>query len=724
MTAIFKRDFLSGLRNVTGFLFMALMMFFTSLYFYVYDILQGSPDMTNALTGATFILIIGIPVLCMRSLADERRTRTDQLLLTSPVSIGRIVLGKYFSLLALFAIPMGVVCLFPLVMLTAGTPDFRLSYAAILAFFFYGAACIAVCLFISSITESQVIAAVLSAGLLIIGFFMPAIKSLVSQDGNLITKILSVFDMASPFEDTIRGTFELSSYVYYLSVIAFFLFLTVQSIQKRRYQVSLKHITAGAYSVSAIAVFLAILVFVNLIVSMVPEKYRSFDITKSRLNTLTGDTEDFISALDKDVTLYVINNENNKDETVDRTLNQYKELSKHITVEYVDPTANPKFAAKYTEDPVYAGSIIVTTGDISKVIQADELYRYEANYQTYSYEETGYDAEGQITSAIQYVTEENHAKVYELQGHGEAPLTSPFSDIITKANFVCESVSLVTEEAVPDDCSLLVINGAQKDLSEDDVKKISDYLANNGKLLVMLDAMSDNLTHLDGLLSNYGITVVDGVVVEKDESKIYAQNPLYLLPEIEYDAVTEKASDGYVFIPYAKGMTGESSGDVTVTPLLVTSDDAFARPDLEGNNSIDFTEGDVEGPFDLGVKAVKNVSGASDDNGSSDADSSEEGESSGTSGSMVVAYGSSSLFTADVDSVVAGYNQALFSGTLAAMVTEDDSTLISIPVKEYDSATLLFSTGTASLWLLGLVVLLPFALVVVGIVIWSRRRKL
>lgn len=714
MTAIFKRDFLSGLRNVTGFLFMALMMFFTSLYFFVYDIMQGSPDMTGAMTGSTLILIVGIPVLCMRSLSDERRTRTDQLLLTSPVSIGRIVLGKYLSLLGLFAIPMAIVCLFPLVMLTAGKPDLRLSYAAILAFFFYGAACIAICLFVSSITESQVIAAVLSAGILIMGYFMPGLKSLVSQEGNLITKVLTVFDMSTPFERTIGGTFELASYVYYLSVIVFFLFLTVQSIQKRRYQVSLKHITAGAYSLSAVAVFLAILVFVNLIFSMLPEKYRSFDITKSRLNTLTSQTVDFISKLDRDVTLYVLNNENNKDETVDRTLRQYGDISEHISIEYVDPTANPKFTTKYTQEPVYAGSVIVTSGDISKVIQADELYRYEVNYQTYSYEETGYDAEGQLTSAIQYVTEDQHAKVYALQGHGEQELDPLVSDVIKKANFEQDSVSLVAEDAVPEDCSLLMINGAEKDLSEDDAKKISAYLEKGGKLLVTLNSAVDGQTHLEGLLSDYGIKVVDGVVVEKDENRIYAQNPLYLLPGIEYDSITESVSDGYVFMPYTKGMTAESAGDVTVTPLLTTSADSFARADLEGNNSSEFSEGDTEGPFDVGVKAVKGKAGEGEDASAGTVDP----------GTMVVVYGSESLFTSNADSVVAGFNQALFSGTLGAMVSEDNSSLISIPVKEYDSERLLFSTGTASLWLLGLVVLLPLALVITGVIIWNRRRKL
>ncbi len=723
MRAILKRDFLSGMRNVTGFLFMALIIFFTALYFFVYNIMNGVPDMSNAMMGATFILIIGVPVLTMRALADERRTRTDQLLLTSPVSVGKIVLGKYFSLLLIFAISMAVVCLFPLVMLTAGTPDLRLSYVSIIAFFFYGAACIAVCLFVSSLTESQVISAVLSAGLLIISYFMPAIISLVSANENILTKALSVFDMSSPIEKTVGGTLELSSFVYYVSVIIFFLFLTVQSIQKRRYQVSIRHIAAGAYSLSAVAVLAAILVFVNLIFGMIPEKYRSFDITSGKLHTLTQDTIDFISGLDQDVNLYVINNEKNKDENVDRTLNQYKELSDHIKVEYVDPTTNPKFTTQYTQDPVYTGSVIVAANDISRVVNADELYQYEANYQTYSYEETGYDAEGQLTSAIQYVTGDDHPTIYELQGHGEAELDSAFRDIIAKANFEMNNVNLVGVDAVPDDCAMLLINGAQNDISEDDAKKIKTYLEGGGNMLVTLSAMVDATPNLNGVLSDYNITTVDGVIIEGDESRIYAQSPLYLLPEIQYDTVTEKVSDGYIFMPYCKGMMTTSTEDVTVTPLLSTTASSFARADIETNDSIDPSESDTMGPFNVGVKAVKGGASDSGNEGAAEGDAA-AADSGDASGSTVIVYGCSEVFTTDTDAVVSGYNQGLFAGSLAALVTEETGDLISIPAKSYNTTTLLFSTGTASLWMLGLVVMLPLCLIVVGVVIWSRRRKL
>ena len=176
-----------------------------------------------------------IPILSMRILADEKKQKTDQLILTAPVSVGKIVLGKYFAMAAIFLIPVAGMCIFPLFLSRFGTVPMAESYAAILAFALYGLTCMAVGILVSSFTESQVIAAVLSFAILFITYMMQGIESLISQTGNVVTKFLSIFDFQTRFSDMVNGVFDITSVIYFVSVIALLLFLTTQSILKRRW---------------------------------------------------------------------------------------------------------------------------------------------------------------------------------------------------------------------------------------------------------------------------------------------------------------------------------------------------------------------------------------------------------------------------------------------------------------------------------------------------------
>ena len=144
MLAIYKREVKAYFRSIIGFLFMAVTLFFVSLYFVLYNLMGGYPYISYALSGVLFMFLITIPVLTMRSLAEERRNKTDQLILTAPVSVGGIVVGKFLAMLTVFAIPVAVVCAYPLLLTRYGAVPMRESYLAILGFFLYGMAAIAI----------------------------------------------------------------------------------------------------------------------------------------------------------------------------------------------------------------------------------------------------------------------------------------------------------------------------------------------------------------------------------------------------------------------------------------------------------------------------------------------------------------------------------------------------------------------------------------------------
>ena len=498
MLAIYKRELKSYFRSFIGFLFIAVTLFFLGLYFSVYNLMNGYPYFAYVVSSVTFLFMLTVPILTMRILAEEKRSKTDQLILTAPVSVGGIVMGKFLALLTIFAIPVAIICFYPLIMAQYGSVPMGEAYLSILAYFLFGMTAIAIGLFLSSVTESQVIAAVLTFLVLFLGYMMDSICSIISSTGNLLTKLLRCFDLYTPFSNLLNGTLDVSSIVYYVSVTALVLFLTVQSIQKRRYSMSVKNLSFSAYSTGMIAVAVALVVVVNIIMGEMPSSWTAIDMTSQKLYSLTDQTVDYVKNMQDDVTIYVLVNQDNQDTTLGQTLQRYDDLSDHITVEYVDPTVNPMFYTQYTTGNISTNSLIVVSDKRSKVIDYNDVYEssYDFDYSTYSYNTTttGYDGEGQITSALDYVLNDDMPKVYMTTGHNELSLSNTFTSALNKENVDYETVNLMDLDAIPDDAACLFINGATSDFSSDDKDKVIDYLDNGGKVILVTGYTDDPQT--------------------------------------------------------------------------------------------------------------------------------------------------------------------------------------------------------------------------------------
>lgn len=286
MTAVYKRELKSYLTSMVGYLFIFFILIVTGIYFSAYQLAAAYPKFEYTLSALTFVFLIGVPILSMRVLAEERKQKTDQLLLTSPVSVGNIVMGKYLALVTVYAIPVLVMCAYPLIMSKFGDVSFASAYTAILGFFLLGCANLAIGVFMSALTESQVVAAVLTFVLLFAFYMMSGISSFFSRTSvstcvafgllivaaaiiiyimiknvfiSVITgivgeatlaviyfvkpsvfeggiqKILEVFDLSGHFSNFTNSILDVTGIVYFLSVIAVCLFLTIQSIKKRRW---------------------------------------------------------------------------------------------------------------------------------------------------------------------------------------------------------------------------------------------------------------------------------------------------------------------------------------------------------------------------------------------------------------------------------------------------------------------------------------------------------
>ncbi len=286
MKAVFEREFKSYFQNVTGYIFIAFLLLFAGIYTMAINLNNGSPKFEYVLRNMSFIFLIIVPVLTMRVIAEEKRQKTDQLLYALPVSTTKIVLGKYLAMLAVLAIPVAILSLYPVILSRYGNVYLPASFGTLIGFYFLGATLIAMGMFISSVTENQTIAAILTFVMMLVvyfiadlSYFVPStsnasfialtililllcvvtgiltknglaavllfvlceaglsavlVFSLASLEGLVpsIMKQLSVFDRFYTFVD---GVFDITALVYYLMVIMVFGFLTVQSLEKRRW---------------------------------------------------------------------------------------------------------------------------------------------------------------------------------------------------------------------------------------------------------------------------------------------------------------------------------------------------------------------------------------------------------------------------------------------------------------------------------------------------------
>ncbi len=286
MTAVFKREIGSYFKGVLGYLLAAFLLVFAGIYCMAYNLSGYYANFEYVLSSIAFIYLIAVPIISMRTVAEEKRQKTDQLLYSLPIRLSDVVVGKYLAMLVVLAVPTLVMAFYPLVLSQFGTVSFATAYGALAAFFLLGACLLSIGLFISSVTESQVAAAVITLVTMLLLFFMSDLSSFVSSDASAsmlalcvlvlvfavivqmfthnsivavlvgllgvggiqvwyrmdasafsglfpqMMKAISVFDRFDAFTD---GVFDLTSVVYYLSVSAVMLFMTVQVMEKRRW---------------------------------------------------------------------------------------------------------------------------------------------------------------------------------------------------------------------------------------------------------------------------------------------------------------------------------------------------------------------------------------------------------------------------------------------------------------------------------------------------------
>ena len=537
MKAIYLREVRACFTNMTGCVFIAVVTFFIGIYFMANNLYYGYPQFSYALLNGIVVFLVAVPILTMRSMAEERRARTDQLLLSAPVSLTGVVLGKYFSMLTVLAIPMGLFCLCPLIIAANGTGQLASDYASILAFFLMGCVFAAVGMFLSSLTESQVIAAVSTFAALLALYLWDDLMDFLPD---ALAGLLSRFSFSSVlYNFAYYSVFDVGGVVLYLSLSGLFVFLTVQALQKRRWlrrwpkaetQASPGRLPGSHHCYRG-----AIVIFINLIVGQLPTHLLEFDLSDKQLYTVTDTSRELLAGLDKDVEIVVLAEESNVDERIAKFLDNYAALSGHITVTEVDPVAHPSAAESYN---AAVNSLVVRCEETGKAraISFDDIIVYDQMYY-YMYGqiyETEFDAEGQLTSAVDYVTGDNDTVIYTMENHDETALSTQVTDAIEKANLTLDSTSLLLTGSVPEDCSLLISYGASKDLTDDELTLIRAYLDGGGQVMFVLAQTEEEMPNWETLMAVYGLSLADGYVADTARyypqlGSVYAIAPVFLL---------------------------------------------------------------------------------------------------------------------------------------------------------------------------------------------------
>ena len=453
----------------------------------------------------------------------------------------------------------------------------------------------------------------------------------------------------------------------------------------------------GSYAIVLTCIVLALLVVVNLLAGALPANLTKLDISSSKLYSITSNTKAVVNALEQDVTIYWIVQSGKEDDVIDNLLAKYESLSDHIEVVKRNPDVYPAFARQYTDENVSNNSLVVVSGEKYRYVPYSDIYVSQGSAYSYSYT-TSFDGEGAITSAIDYVVSTRLPILYTLEGHGETALPDTFASQLEKENVQTQSLSLLNVDEIPEDAAALMIHAPASDISGEEAKMLSEYVKSGGKLLILAGPVADGeLTNLYGILSDYGVSAVQGIVSEGDRSHYAFQAPYVLLPDLgDSDITAPLAEKNYMaIVPIAAGL--QISGDSAVS-LLNTTDSAYSKIAGYQQTTYEKEDGDIDGPFSLGVDIQDHSSG------------------------RIIFFTSSYLLDDMYNAYSSGANNDMVMNALSALM--GDRQAMSIRSKSLNYNYLTISESAASTIKLVMIGLVPLCYLAMGVVTVLEKRRM
>ena len=454
----------------------------------------------------------------------------------------------------------------------------------------------------------------------------------------------------------------------------------------------------GSYSIAVTAVVIGIVILFNLLVAQLPQKIRQIDISDTNIYEISSKSQKLLKNLKNDVNLYVIAEKGSTDDRIKTFITKYASLSGRLRVEWIDPVLHPSALTKYDTEK---NSIVVSckATDRQTSISFDDILVTESSYYNTSSSATKFDGDGQLTSAVDYVTNTKEYKAYYTAGHGETALSSSVTGLMEKSRISVSELNLLTASSIPDDCDLLILNGPTSDLTKDEAKVLTAYLKKGGNVMSLLAYTDKIMTRLYGIFEDYGMKVANGYIA--DAERCYQGNYYYLIPNLSVSGdMASGISSNSVLVVNSKGMTQTDPvrDTINVESFMTTSENGCAVTEKK----------QTQGTYILGAAATESVTVK------------DSGGKKKKKDSRLTVYGSNMLIDAQItESFSTLENLTLFMNSVTANLDSADN--ISISPK---SLQVTYNTiAHPGIFSILIIFVIPSVVIAGGFIIWFRRRR-
>ena len=489
--------------------------------------------------------------------------------------------------------------------------------------------------------------------------------------------------------------------------------------RKKMSAASIRRLKIGSYGMVVTAIVIALVVFVNLIVSTLPVTLTHFNTQKVDYAEIGSESQKIIDSIDSEIVLYLIAEKGSEDQRIEELLAHYDALSDNISVKTLDPVTNPTFIDKHTDENVAANSIIAVSGKRSRVVHYSDMYithfyapdgseiseDYYNMYLQYGYEayyDTLFEGEMAITSALEYTSREILPTLYTLTGHGEASLDEYYSAYLEVENVATATLNLASTESVPVDSEIVLIMNPTKDLSDEEAAKLAAYVEEGGDVVFITDYRfaRETLPNFASIAAKAGLEAEEGVIVQDSYYAFY--------PEIvsSGNGITSlvNSQNTNAVISTAHGIKSVSDTSATVKTLLQSSNKAEMHTVKDDGTTAE-KDGYVSGdPIAVGVLSETAVASDKRDGVAT-----------------FVWYSSTAITDINVAYQYGTGNLQLFLATVSHLC--EKSTTVSIIGKSLMIEPVIFTEAESNFWMVAMTIVVPAAILGAGFYVWFRRRR-
>lgn len=459
----------------------------------------------------------------------------------------------------------------------------------------------------------------------------------------------------------------------------------------------------GMFYLLLIVLSLTVAILANLVMAALPARITQQNMNEAGILELSSETNVFLGAMQQDATVYWIVQPGREDNYIQRLLDKCEEQTPRLTVELVDPVQQPRFASQYTNELVTQNSLIVVSGTRSRYIGYADIYLQQETSGN-SVSAATFCGEGELLSALHYVTSMQDVTIYTLTGHGETPIPAGILNALTAQNYTLKDLDLAAAGSVPADCALVLANGVTADLPTAEAKILAEYLNVGGSLLLFSTWLDSTTPNWNTIVDAYGMSVQEAIIVEGQTDNHVSGYPYYILPSIASHAITQPLSlTGLrVLAPLSQALTirEDLPEGLTVQPLLKTSTAAYGKTAGFAMQTTEREDSDLRGAFLLGAVSERNT---------------------GTAQSTMIWFPSGYILDDTIDSTVSGGNTQLLIGAIQHLSGSTGD--VTIPGKTLGGGKLLVNTTEKAILSVVMIALLPLGIMAAGIITVRRRKR-